>query len=145
MGLEALTNILANIAAVLVALFGIIGIITSKKQKNIKSDNIKQDIDVIANNLFFCNNAKGLITNNGFILLKGSKIVDNNPKYIWAKKLREEHKNSINIDQTLKKDILLSSSSAAAAFVLGYYVNGKDKWKTENNKTLKEILKELQK
>ena len=37
------------------------------------------------------------------------------------------------------EDILFSSSSAAADFILGYSVSGPRTWKTKEGKTLKEI------
>ena len=37
------------------------------------------------------------------------------------------------------EDLLFSSSSAAADFVLGYSVSGPGTWKDKNGKTLKEI------
>ena len=40
---------------------------------------------------------------------------------------------------TTTEDILFSSSSAAADFVVGYSVSGPRTWKTKEGKTLKEI------
>ncbi|WP_220235241.1 DUF4357 domain-containing protein [Lactobacillus panisapium] len=40
------------------------------------------------------------------------------------------------------EDLLFSSSSAAADFVLGYSVSGPKTWKDKNGKSLKEIESE---
>ena len=38
-----------------------------------------------------------------------------------------------------KEDILFSSSSTAAKFLLGYSVSGPQRWKTKDGRSLKEI------
>ena len=42
-------------------------------------------------------------------------------------------------DLTTTEDILFSSSSAAADFILGYSVSGPQTWKAKDGRTLKEI------
>lgn len=42
-------------------------------------------------------------------------------------------------DHTTTEDILFSSSSAAADFVLGYAVSGPATWKDKEGRTLKEL------
>lgn len=85
--------------------------------------------------------AKGMLTNEGFVLLKGSEITDytvpSASKGII--KSREKHKMSISIDNITLKDILFGSSSGAAAFVLGTNSNGNVLWKTEDNKSPKDF------
>jgi hypothetical protein len=86
--------------------------------------------------------AKGQMTAEGFILFKGAVI---NPK--TSKK--SLNKNSIVRRKTLisakvknlrtKEDLLFTSPSAAADFVLGYSISGPQSWMDKSGKTLKEI------
>jgi hypothetical protein len=83
--------------------------------------------------------AKCRRSNEGFIVLKGSII---NPKCNdktcsgVAKKAREHAKIDNNV---LLEDVLFSSPSAAAMFVIGASANGYKTWKTIDGKTLKEV------
>jgi hypothetical protein len=55
-------------------------------------------------------------------------------------KLREKYQNEGKVDNLITtEDILFSSSSAAADFVLGYSVSGPRTWKSKNGCPLKEI------
>lgn len=85
--------------------------------------------------------AKGMRTNEGFVVRKGSKISSNTqpscPKN--AMRRREEETKNITDEGILKVDILLSSPSTAAAFVSGYSASGNDVWKDYNGKSLGEI------
>lgn len=45
-------------------------------------------------------------------------------------------------DLETTEDILFSSSSAAADFILGYSVSGPKMWKNKDGKTLKEVEEE---
>lgn len=94
--------------------------------------------------LYFDNsNAKatGRRTSEGFVVLKGSilskKIVPSCPEI--AIKARAKNKDKINKNNTLTDDVLLSSPSAAAAFVGGSSLSGNEWWKTENGISLKHI------
>lgn len=82
-------------------------------------------------------------TSEGFVLLKGSDIHNETSKKSLHKgmvKRIEEAKNNGQVkDGKLQEDIVFSSSSAAACFVLGYSVSGPMTWKTKDGKTLKEI------
>ncbi|WP_053364950.1 GIY-YIG nuclease family protein [Bacillus sp. FJAT-27245] len=78
-------------------------------------------------------------TNEGFVVLKGSRIEtidsDSIPSTI------KDRRKSANIDANgiLLEDILVRSPSYAAAFVIGGYANGLTEWKTEDGQSLKEI------
>lgn len=94
--------------------------------------------------LYFENtNAKatGRRTSEGFVVLKGSilsqKIAKSCPEI--AIKARTKYSDRINKDNTLTDDVLLSSPSAAAAFVGGSSLSGNELWKTENGIPLKHI------
>ena len=43
------------------------------------------------------------------------------------------------VNLTTTEDILFSSSSAAADFILGYSVSGPQTWKTKDGRSLKDI------
>lgn len=78
-------------------------------------------------------------TSEGFVVLKGSNIetIDSDSIPVGVKESRK--KASINQDGILQEDILFSSPSYAAAFVIGGHANGLIEWKTDDGKTLKEI------
>ena len=87
--------------------------------------------------------AKGKITTEGFVLLKGAKLNEKtsfkslSPGVI---KLRERYFLDGRVkDLMTAEDILFSSSSAAADFVLGYSVSGPQMWKAADGRSLKEI------
>jgi len=87
--------------------------------------------------------ATGMVTAEGFVLLKGSVVNEKtSPKSLSGgmKKLREKLFSDGKVDNLITtEDILFSSSSAAADFVTGYSVSGPRTWKTKDGKTLKEI------
>jgi predicted GIY-YIG superfamily endonuclease len=86
--------------------------------------------------------ATGKTTTEGFVVLQGavindkiaqsagSGIINMREKYIDEEKVK---------DLITTEDLLFSSSSAAASFILGYSVSGPRKWKDKNGRTLREI------
>jgi hypothetical protein len=92
--------------------------------------------------------ARGRLTPNGFLVLKGSQAVlkdrASSQKYPWPLNMRQRLKDegvlSVNADQLVfTQDEEFSSPSAAAAVVHGGHANGLLAWKNKNGKTLKEI------
>ena len=87
--------------------------------------------------------AEGKTTTEGFVLLQGAVVNEKmNAKSVNAGivKLREKCVEEEKIkDLVTTEDLLFSSSSAAADFVLGYSVSGPRTWKDKNGKSLKEI------
>lgn len=87
--------------------------------------------------------ASGKITTEGFVLFAGSKISDKaSEKSLTkgAKKIRKKYLESEKMDgYTVQEDLLFSSSSAAADFVLGYSASGPKSWKLKDGRTLKDI------
>jgi len=87
--------------------------------------------------------ATGMVTTEGFVVLKGSTINEKTSvKSLSAGmvKLRSKHMNSTSVDGVVTvENILFSSSSAAADFVLGYSASGPRTWKTKEGRSLKEI------
>ena len=89
-------------------------------------------------------NALGRRTNEGFIVFKGSKVAPKKEPKTNRKninKLREKYENKINLStHELKEDILFTSPSYAAAFVVNYNINGLTEWKDKaSGKSLKDI------
>ncbi len=87
--------------------------------------------------------ATGIVTTEGFVVFKGSTINEKTSESLsdGVKKLRtqimSDDKKVKNL--TTIEDILFSSSSSAAGFVLGYSVSGPRAWKTKDGRYLREI------
>lgn len=82
--------------------------------------------------------ADGIRTSEGFVVLRGSHIspIDDNTISISLK----EQRKKANIESgILKEDVLFSSPSYAAMFVIGKSANGLTSWKTSDGRSLKEI------
>ena len=118
-----------------------------KEETNFSLENIK--IPIVNNdNLLYMTykeaDAKCIRTNDGFLVLKGSKI---NPTITnsCGKEIilsREEHKDKIDSSYILKEDILFDSSSRSAGFVAGNSVSGPKTWKDKNGKSLKALAQQ---
>ena len=84
--------------------------------------------------------AKMLITDEGFVLLTGSRIImpakKSCPKHIVAKRNDLLEKGIVDASGVTTKDIVFGSPSAAAAFVEGIAVNGNYAWKDESGAEL---------
>jgi hypothetical protein len=92
--------------------------------------------------------ARGRLTPNGFLVLKGSQAVlkdrASSQKYPWPLNMRQRLKDegilSVFEDHLVfTRDEEFSSPSAAAAVVHGGHANGLIAWKNMNGKTLKDI------
>lgn len=87
--------------------------------------------------------ATGRVTSEGFVVLKGATINEKvSVKSLSAGmvKLREKYLKEGKVENLVTaEDLLFSSSSAAADFVLGYSVSGPRTWKTKDGRSLKEI------
>lgn len=94
--------------------------------------------------LFFINTstakASGRTTTEGFVVMQRALINESMAKSATPamKRMREKLRSKIK-DLVTTEDLLFSSSSAAADFVLGYMVSGPQFWKNRNGRTLKEI------
>ena len=89
--------------------------------------------------------ATGKVTTEGFVVFEGATVNEKiSQKSLSAgmQKLRQELFDSGKV-QKLKttEDLLFSSSSAAADFILGYRVSGPQMWKVKDGRSLKEIEK----
>lgn len=87
--------------------------------------------------------ASGKVTSEGFVVYKGSVVnAKTSAKSLTTImiKLREKLFADGKVkDLTTTEDILFSSSSAAADFIMGYSVSGPRTWKTKDGRSLKEI------
>ena len=87
--------------------------------------------------------ASGKVTTEGFVVLKGSTVNEKTSDKSLspgAVKLREKYFQDGHVKAlALTEDILFSSSSAAADFILGYSVSGPRTWKNAEGKALKEL------
>ncbi len=88
-------------------------------------------------------NAKGIVTTEGFVVLAGSDVNENtSAKSLTsgAVQLRERLFKEGKVENLkTTEDILFSSSSAAADFILGYSVSGPRIWKSREGISLKDI------
>ena len=89
--------------------------------------------------------AAGLLTSEGVVVCKGSKLSANPTPSCpdWLKNFRGQYANKITADLVLTEDIVFNSPSAAAGFCVFGSENGKIAWKTESCKTLKEFESEV--
>lgn len=87
--------------------------------------------------------AMGSVTAEGFVVLKGATINEKVSVKSLSNgmvKLREKLIKEGKVEKFVTvEDILFSSSSAAADFVLGYSVSGPRTWKAKDGRSLKEI------
>ena len=87
--------------------------------------------------------AVGMVTTEGFVVLKGSVVNEKTSAKsltVGMKRLREKIFAEGKVENLVTtEDILFSSSSAAADFVLGYSASGPRTWKAKDGRTLKEI------
>lgn len=90
--------------------------------------------------------ASGMVTDEGFVLKKGSQISIANTDSAPAKvmKIKDQLKSDNRLLQvgdsfTLQEDFLVSSSSYAAVLVAGTSRSGPQSWLTKDGRTLKSI------
>ena len=85
--------------------------------------------------------ASGVRTSEGFAVLKGSKLsptlVRSCPEN--ARKYRKQYESKIDKNFVLLEDVLVSSPSAAAAFVGGASISGNEAWKTKDGISIKKM------
>jgi hypothetical protein len=83
--------------------------------------------------------ADGVQTTEGFVVLRGSHIASVDDNTIPA--VIKERRKKANIDENgiLQEDMLFTSPSYAAMFVIGKSANGLTSWKTFDGKTLKSL------
>ena len=85
-------------------------------------------------------NAIGHQTAEGFVVMKGSHISPETANSI-PNKIKETRGKAKITDGILQEDMLFSSPSYAAMFVIGKSENGLTRWKTKDGRELKSLLK----
>lgn len=88
-------------------------------------------------------NATGKVTSEGFVVFAGATVNEKtsaNSLTTGMLKQRQKLFDSSKVDNlTTTEDILFSSSSAAANFIMGYSVSGPRTWKAKDGRSLKSI------
>lgn len=88
-------------------------------------------------------NATGRVTTEGFVVYEGSILDNKNSVNSLGKGMKDLRQKLIESNKVknyvTKENILFSSSSSAASFILGYSVSGPQRWRTKDGKSLKEI------
>ena len=82
--------------------------------------------------------ADGIRTSEGFVVLNGSHIAPEDDETISAG-IKEKRSKANIVEGILREDILFSSPSGAAMFVVGKSANGLTSWKNADGITLKDI------
>jgi hypothetical protein len=87
--------------------------------------------------------ANGLLVADGFVVLAGSIVTNSTVPSMSPnlKKLRDNlfTKEIINKDNVFNQDHIFTSPSLAAATVLGRNANGRTEWKTQDQKSIKDL------
>lgn len=90
--------------------------------------------------------ARGLMTDEGFLVLAGSAVVakhvESTPESVQRMRDRAVAEGQLVVDDDhlrLQVDTPFNSASGAAAFVSGSNRNGRDTWRSAEGKTLKEL------
>lgn len=90
--------------------------------------------------------ATGKVTEDGFIVFKGSKITNDIAnsfnKYGYCALREKLIANGTIVNFEFVKDYLFSSCSAASSVIQGHNTNGWIEWKTKDKRTLTDIMRE---
>lgn len=88
-------------------------------------------------------NATGKVTVDGFVVFAGATLNEKMSVRSLSAGMQKQRKKLFDSSKVnnlvTTEDILFSSSSAAADFILGYSVSGPKTWKTKDGRTLKEL------
>ena len=88
-------------------------------------------------------NATGKVTAEGFVVFAGATLNEKMSVRSLSAGMQKQRQKLFDSSKVNKlvttEDILFSSSSAAADFILGYSVSGPRTWKTKGGRTLKEL------
>ena len=84
--------------------------------------------------------AIGQKTKDGFVVFKGSYVAEKNMKVLYPTVRELRQKVKVGKDRLLQDDMLFSSPSYAAAFIIGGNTNGLMDWKTKDGIPLKNLL-----
>lgn len=120
------------------------------KKSFIKTNKLKRKI--FEKNLLYIKSAReadaqGMLINDGFVVLKGSKMAKGVTNSI--SKSLEKYRNSLIkskkvVDYIFVDDYIFTSPSLAAAIVMGRNANGWTEWKNKDKKMLKDLKNDLE-
>lgn len=109
-------------------------------QKDLSSTQVDDEILYVTSGSV---NAIGKVTSEGFVVFAGSTINEKTSVKSLSAGMQKQRQKLFDSDKVQNlvttEDILFSSSSAAADFVLGYSASGPKTWKTKQGLSLKEI------
>lgn len=149
---DAMKEFIENVRMVLGTLgYSILEPILKSKNSSeniVESYGLNESENVLRNLFFTVNNlsAQGAVTDEGFVLKKGSQLSKSNSESMPGK--LSTIKEKLLVDGVLKdegaylvasEDILFNSSSYAAAIVAGTSRSGPQSWKTTTGKTIKKV------
>ena len=149
---DAMKEFIENVRMVLGTLgYSILEPILKSKNSSeniVESCGLNESEDVLRKLFFTVNNlsAQGAVTDEGFVLKKGSQLSKSNSESMPGK--LSTIKEKLLVDGVLKdegaylvasEDILFNSSSYAAAIVAGTSRSGPQSWKTTTGKTIKKV------
>ncbi|MFJ5791035.1 GIY-YIG nuclease family protein [Lysinibacillus sp. NPDC093197] len=115
-------------------------------------EEIKVSSEINENEIFYIEaargaKAKGVQTQEGFVVLKGSKIATDYVNSYGERSIamrneliQTEKIAVINNEFIVMEDLLFSSPSAAADIVMGRSANGLTEWKDSNRRSLKDLV-----
>lgn len=115
-------------------------------------EDIKEQIELNEDELFYIEGARGaqargIQTQEGFVVLANSKIADSYVKSYGERAIvkrneliQSEKVKEIQGEFIVQEDLLFSSPSAAADFVMGRSANGLTEWKNKYKKSLKDLV-----
>lgn len=83
--------------------------------------------------------ANGAQTSEGFVVLQGSRISPIDDDTVPAVIKERRQKALLDENHVLQEDLLFTSPSYAAMFVIGKSANGLTSWKTTDGRTLKSL------
>lgn len=117
----------------------------NEKIQNNENKYIENKINKEEYPIFYYKSGKLKIVDEGFLLLKGSKIFTGKvPDYAWKQIIKHREKmiseNTINKDGILLKDYFLKNSSLLASLIKGTNGNGFEDFKTKDGKKLRYYL-----
>ena len=115
--------------------------------EEIKDSSEVTDINVLTIKSTRGVDAKGIQTQEGFVVLKGSKIA-NSTVESYSERLKAKRKDLMHTEKVkvyhdefvVTEDLLFTSPSAAADIVTGRSANGLIEWKDKNGRSLKDLV-----
>lgn len=147
---DAMTEFIENIRMILGTLgYPILEPLIKAQSPSISAVSLSEPSSLSPSDFFFKVNqltACGAVTNEGFVLKKGSQIARDNASSASVRSIQTKEQlindGRLKLNDNyfvLEEDVLLSSSSHAAGLVAGTARSGPQSWFTKDGRTLKSI------